>query len=315
MPGKNYVAIALNELAILRQNNALRADAAREKVLLAVPEIASIENEILSLGIAAALAGEPNAALQSLEAKKAALLTQNGFAADALSAPAACPLCKDTGRKDGELCSCVHERVKALRRHDVLENSPLALCNFEGFRLDYYPTAPNADYDGLVPREHMGEVLDFCKEYAASFNSKSSSLLLLGRAGLGKTHLALSIASEVLAQGHDVIYVSAQDAFSRIENEKFSSRGEGEYLEALLGAQLLVLDDLGTEFLSPYILSEIYRLVDSRFNRKLPTIYTTNLNTGAALAARYTEKIASRLLGNCQLLHFFGDDIRKLTNL
>ena len=81
-------------------------------------------------------------------------------------------------------------------------------------------------------------------------------------------------------------------------------------LAALEAAQLLILDDLGTECLSPYTASCLYSLVNTRVCRRLPTIYTSNIVNDADLQRRYTEKVVSRLLGSCETLCFCGTDIR-----
>ncbi len=317
MPRQDYTAKALDALEALRQNSEAALAARRRTAIGTIPTLETVENEIMQAGIAAALAGgnaEKLAVLNALIEKKADLLKAAGFGANYLNLQPACPLCGDKGRVKGALCSCVEQRVKAMRRADILAESPLALCSFSGFNLNFYPDAEDQPNGGINPRRHMEEVLAFCTAYAEDFEKNPGSLLFMGRAGLGKTHLALAIAGAVLEQGRDVLYVSAQSAFSQIEKDNFSGE-DMTFRDALLAADLLVVDDLGTEFLSPYILSELYRLVDTRFNTKRPTIYTTNLVTEAAIAARYTEKIASRLMGNCQTLHFFGADIRKLNNL
>ena len=71
-----------------------------------------------------------------------------------------------------------------------------------------------------------------------------------------------------------------------------------------------MLDDLGTECLSPYTASCLYSLVNTRVCRRLPTIYTSNIVNDADLQRRYTEKVVSRLLGSCETLCFCGTDIR-----
>ena len=76
-------------------------------------------------------------------------------------------------------------------------------------------------------------------------------------------------------------------------------------------ADLLVLDDLGTEFVTNYTVSALYELVNTRMLRRLPTIYTTNIQKEDVLRARYTEKTASRLLGSCEVLDFYGTDQRR----
>ena len=155
----------------------------------------------------------------------------------------------------------------------------------------------------------MTDVFHYCKDYAEQFTLKNPNLYLYGYAGLGKTHLALAIASTVLQKGYNVVYVSAQNAFDAIEKEHFQSE-EGGTLATLCDAQLLILDDLGTEYLTPYVSSCLYSLVNTRVCRRLPTIYTSNIVQDADLHRRYTEKIVSRLLGNCECLNFCGEDVR-----
>ena len=63
--------------------------------------------------------------------------------------------------------------------------------------------------NGVNVRAYMGRLLDGLKQYAEDFSpTENESLMLIGNAGLGKTHAALAIAGLVLEQGHDVIYVS-----------------------------------------------------------------------------------------------------------
>ena len=133
------------------------------------------------------------------------------------------------------------------------------------------------------------------------------TLFVSSASGLGKTHLALAIAREVLQKGYHVVYVSAQSAFDAMEKERYAG---GDTLAALEAAQLLILDDLGTECLSPYTASCLYSLVNTRVCRRLPTIYTTNIVRDEDLQRRYTEKLVSRLLGSCEMLAFCGEDIR-----
>ena len=220
-----------------------------------------------------------------------------------------CPICQDTGRDGGEVCECVHALVRQLRQQQVNASSPLSLCSFETFALEKYPDTLVPEL-GLTARQHMAQVLEYCKYYAAHFSPReSTSLYLFGSAGLGKTHLALSIVNTVLQKGCDVVYVSAQNAFDAIERERFAS-GEGDTMATLQSAELLILDDLGTEYISPYVNSCLYSLVNTRVCRRLPTIYTSNIVNDADLQRRYTEKVVSRLLGSCETLCFCGTDIR-----
>ncbi|MCR5717503.1 MAG: DNA replication protein DnaC, partial [Oscillospiraceae bacterium] len=72
---------------------------------------------------------------------------------------------------------------------------------------------------------------------------------------------------------------------------------------------LLILDDLGTEFSSPFYTSMIYNIINTRLNRGLPTIISTNLEW-LELKSRYEERIVSRLYAVYDIMHFVGSDIR-----
>ena len=80
-------------------------------------------------------------------------------------------------------------------------------------------------------------------------------------------------------------------------------------LRTAAGADLLILDDLGSEFNSSFLISTLYSLLNNRLGAKLPTIVTTNITAGALLEKLYTEKISSRLSSFVPFL-FMGDDIR-----
>ena len=136
--------------------------------------------------------------------------------------------------------------------------------------------------------------------------------MLFANAGLGKTHAALAIAGIVLEKGYDVIYVSSPDFFSKLEGLHFGADPAGEeetLMQTAAGADLLILDDLGSEFNSAFLISSLYSLLNNRLGAKLPTIVTTNITDGALLEKLYTEKISSRLSAFVPCL-FAGDDIR-----
>ena len=72
---------------------------------------------------------------------------------------------------------------------------------------------------------------------------------------------------------------------------------------------LLIIDDLGTEFLSSVAQSELYNVINHRVLHALPTIINSNLSP-TQLEERYGERLVSRICGCYQSLHFYGDDIR-----
>ena len=82
------------------------------------------------------------------------------------------------------------------------------------------------------------------------------------------------------------------------------------WLDACKEADLLILDDLGTEYISQLTISVLYELINTRMLCHRPTIYTSNIVDSSIFEARYTEKVASRILGSCQIFKFFGTDQR-----
>ena len=82
-------------------------------------------------------------------------------------------------------------------------------------------------------------------------------------------------------------------------------------MERVLACDLLILDDLGTEMVTPFVQSALYQIVNTRLMERRSTIISTNLSP-EKIAQRYSPQIASRIEGEYQLLPFVGQDIRRL---
>ncbi len=244
-----------------------------------------------------------NLALQNERAK---LLDSLGFSKDYLEVKYSCENCCDEGYKDGKMCSCLEKELKKLMFNALNVSSNLSLCDFSSFNLEYY--SQNEDENGVSAKNKMKKVFDFCKKYAETFNGNSANLLLFGKTGLGKTHLSLSIAKEVIGKGYDVLYDSMPNLMDKIEREKFGSN-DTDVLKAVLDCDLLILDDLGAEFSTQFVVSAVYNIVNSRINLKKTTIISTNLDF-KELESKYSERLVSRLLGEYTSLKFIGNDIR-----
>lgn len=220
-----------------------------------------------------------------------------------------CPICQDKGRVDGKICKCLENLIK-VNRFDFLNRFlPLRDFTFENFSVNYYSDSLNDDK--MSDRKYMGRILKFCLEYARKFTISSPSLLLIGRTGLGKTHISASIANLVLSKNFDVFYFSVLNLLQIFEERKFSSVREFSYSEEnIFKCDLLIIDDLGAEFLTKFTESVIYDIINFRTMRKLPTIINTNLGF-EELGSRYDERIVSRIIGNFKPIKFVGHDIRQ----
>ena len=309
---------ALRTVSARRQRAKAAAQDARAQAEAAVPELRAAEDALRACGVRCALAGargagraEAAAALAEARQKRDALLAASGRSPQALEPKFTCPLCQDTGVAQGKTCQCVRREMQRLRREEIEAMSSLSVTRFNTMKLDYYPNTRDPQ-TGRSVRQYMAELLADLQDYAAAFDLDSENLMFTGNAGLGKTHAALAVAGAALDKGYDVIYISSPDFFSRVETLHFGSDPAGEkdaLLETVTGADLLILDDLGTEFNSSFVISTLYSLLNDRLGRRRPTILTTNITDGALLEKLYTEKVASRISAFVPY-RFLGDDIR-----
>ncbi|PWM21313.1 MAG: ATP-binding protein [Oscillospiraceae bacterium] len=238
------------------------------------------------------------------------LLCEAGFAPDVLEPHYFCPVCQDTGNNQGRLCSCVVQLEKELMYERLGAQATVEHCGFDRFDLRYYSEQPTGS-PAVSPRAIMSRTLSTCVKYAQDFSLSSPSLLLMGKPGLGKTHLSLSIAYTVIEGGYDVLYLPFHTLLARLETARFS-KGSAEYqdyLDPVLSCELLVLDDLGSEFTTAFSTSVLYDLINTRQLRGLPTIINTNLTEGE-ISGRYGERLHSRLLGGFRVIPFMGEDVR-----
>ena len=310
---------ALRQLSRRRSKALETADRRREELFARVPRLAEIEREMayqgarlarIALGgggFAQELEQLKNANL-SLQQEQNDILAALGLPEDYLEPPYSCPLCQDTGKVDGKRCTC----LTALMRQEASKALPapehLDEFSFARFDLNYYPDQSD---NGISPRRHMTGVLNKCRSFAEAFPCGGESLLFTGRTGLGKTHLSLAIANQVAQSGAAVAYASAQDLVDRAERAKFGrdAGGDAEFVQGALTCDLLILDDLGTEFANQMAAATLFQVINTRLLERRSTIISTNLSLNE-LNERYSERLASRILCSYTTVPFAGNDVR-----
>ncbi|MBQ8001213.1 MAG: ATP-binding protein [Ruminococcus sp.] len=297
-----------------------------DRVYREIPELEEISRQLVSCSLGAARAVLKGANTKeelerlaqissNLQKRQQELLASNGYPANYMEPVYTCPHCNDTAyvEKDGKTvyCDCFLKLLIECSCDEINKLSPLSLSTFDTFKLDYYPYDSNAD--GVSPYTRMSKILNFCRNYAINFNGEGKSILMRGATGLGKTHLSLAIANEVLQKGYYAVYVSAPSLLARLENSHFNynSSEEEQLLQTLGDCDLLIIDDLGTEFLTPYSKSTIYNIFNNRLLKRKPMIINTNL-TVRELQDVYSQRFVSRIIGECDRLDFIGKDIRAL---
>ncbi|MBQ8357400.1 MAG: ATP-binding protein [Clostridia bacterium] len=281
------------------------------------PAIAEIDRKLAATGAEIALAAlgtggsyreklaEVEKKNRALQEKREALLEELGYPADYTLPPYECPYCHDSGFVDTKMCECMRRELVLAAYDSSGLGELMRTQSFETFSPDYYAADP-------AESATMRKNFELLRDYAEGFGPGADSLILCGATGLGKTHLSTAVARRVIERGYDVYYTGAIAMFADFEHARFGT-GLGEQAvdpARYVDCDLLILDDLGTEVTNQFTNSCLYMILDNRINLHRPTIINTNL-TGKEIKARYTDRIASRILGGFNPLLFTGTDVRR----
>ena len=325
MPYSNEIFNTAKDRLAERRQQALRlAEYKREQLFRDIPRLKEIDSELLSIGatIAKSMVSDGADDIRALserslelQREQESILAEKGIDKSVTEPRFTCPYCDDTGYIELDnhtvICDCFKKLMADVAAEQLNTDLPLSRCTFDTFKLDYY--SDRQDENGRSAFNRMSNIYNYCVDYADNFTPHSKSLLLRGATGLGKTHLSLAIANEVIKKGMSVIYVSAPDILSKLEREHFSYQyGEQEdTFNSLLKCDLLIIDDLGTEFSSQFTVSCLYNLFNSRLLADKPVIINTNLKPSELLET-YSQRFVSRVIGSCDRLEFIGEDVRTL---
>ena len=157
--------------------------------------------------------------------------------------------------------------------------------------------------------------------FVEAFPVVDRGLLFYGLSGVGKTHLAVGILKAVIRhKGARGFFFETRDLLKRIRDTYNASVDETEMdiLRPVLEADLLVLDDLGAERTSEWVQETLGLVVNTRYNNRRPTIFTSNLietsdNTVMhSFIVQLGARTRSRLLEMCDWIEMKGPDIRDI---
>ena len=176
----------------------------------------------------------------------------------------------------------------------------------------------NYKFDNFSSNTSNKKVLDNLKNYSEKLVNgiEKKGLVLVGNNGVGKTHLACSIANKLIENGTPVIYGTLINLFAELRNsyDTDNNISEMEIIKLYENVNLLIIDDLGKEKPSEWGLEKLFTIVNSRYENNLPVIITTNYNQ-SSLVERLSlngeietaKSIISRLYEMCYLVKI--DDI------
>lgn len=297
----------------------------RQKVYKTLPVVEKIEEEIFRTGLAMTknvlgnpegyerLAEEAREKMEKLSMRKAILLTEANIKPEYMELDYDCETCRDTGYlEDGSQCHCLRQELvsRAYEMSNIQE--ALKRENFNSFDIGVFTDEKFEDFE-LSPRENMLDIAGLAQTFIKNFDRKDGmNLLFYGSTGLGKTFLSNCIAKELLDQNKIVIYQTAFTILEIIERHRFG-RGDRRFNEfqynLLFEADLLIIDDLGTEVGNTFTNAEIFNIVNTRILANKKTLISTNL-TPNEISEIYTDRVFSRILDKFLPLEFYGPDLR-----
>jgi DNA replication protein DnaC len=225
-----------------------------------------------------------------------------------------CPICDDTGWKPIDdhgvrrvvRCDCWRDRIVHDRLGDANIPKRYLHCTFDNF------TAYNESLEQAVAK---------ARHVADSF-PVSRGLLFEGQPGVGKTHLAVAVLKQVIeTAGVRGLFYDTRDLLRVIRSTYDPSirTTELEVLRPVMTADLLVLDDLGAEKTSEWVEETMNLIVNTRYNERRLTVFTSNyqdfpeeLAEPNSLIFRIGHRMRSRLHEMCEFLQMDGADYREL---
>lgn len=248
--------------------------------------------------------------LAELKERKQFLLSSCHIPADYNQPVYTCPYCEDLGTVDGEACRC----YKQLKADLLFYQSPIRRQmekeNFSTFQLSLFSDTIPEGYS-CSPKENMRKIRQSLEDFIRYFPS-GANLLFYGPTGVGKTFLTNCIAAELLRARHSVAYLTATQFFEVLADHEFhreqTSQAQERY-QYIEDAQLLIIDDLGTEMNNTFVETALFDCLNKRYMRELSTIISTNLEM-RQLEHKYSKRISSRLMEHYHIFPLFGPDIR-----
>ena len=296
----------------------------KENVYKKIPAIKRIDEDIFKAGLSMSkyiignpdkymeAAKEAKEIIEKLKMEKAYLLTESNISADYMDIKYECENCKDTGYLDNSSqCNCLRQAlVSRAYKMSNIENS-LEIENFKTFNINIFKDEPFGN-EIMTPRQNMQDIVSIAEGFISNFNENNGdNLLFYGTTGLGKTFLCSCIAKSLLDKNKIVIYQTAFTILEIIEGHRFRRDAKSNDYEynSLFDADLLIIDDLGTEVANTFTNAEIFNIVNTRIIGGKKTIISTNL-TPKEISETYTDRVFSRILDKFIPLKFYGPDLR-----
>ena len=304
-------------------------DTRKQSLYNKYPELLDIENKLHSLGISTAkyiLSNNDSSYLDNLKTEIEKLKVEQSKILKKLNIDESyfkpnfeCKLCNDTGfvtkNYQTVMCTCLKQKLLNIE-YNKCNIAKLDKENFSNFNFELYSDEINKEKynSNISPKENIKIIKQIAEKFIENFDDPNSkNLLFTGNTGLGKTFLSNCIANEILKSGKTVLYQTAPVMLESIIDYRFGKNTDTNICDTIYSADLLIIDDLGTETINNMKFTELFNVINTRLlnnsNHVTKTIISTNLNM-KNLYETYDERIISRFVGYYDICRFFGEDIR-----
>lgn len=288
----------------------------REEIFRKLPELEELEEKVRAFSLS--VAGEMQQGnregllrlkeeIGKLHKEKKALLEGAGYKIQDLEEEEHfCPLCQDTGYVDGKKCQCFLKLQGELLYRQSRMGAVLERENFSKFQLERFDNIEKLGQCGnKTLREYIKEIRDYLTNYCEEYPKNNRSILFTGSTGTGKTYFLHSIAKAMLDRGVSVLYFTATGLF-----EYFSKRMREEDMEDYIEeVDVILIDDLGTEFSNSFTTSRFFALLNQRILDRKTMLISTNLNF-KELRETYSDRVVSRFMSDYEIIPLYGKDQR-----
>lgn len=203
--------------------------------------------------------------------------------------PPLCPECAAIQTEENRLAE--QKRTEANRLHRIE-----TLLGKSGVPLRF-KTRTFENYRAETPQQQAA--LNICKTYAERFESRlqhGGGLILCGRPGTGKTHLAAAISNAVCATGRSALFTSVMGLTRAVKStyRRDSENTEEKIIEGYALPDLLILDEVGVQFGSDTEKMILFEVLNARYEQMKPSIVLSNLSEteiGDYLGARVVDRL------------------------
>ena len=179
----------------------------------------------------------------------------------------------------------------------------------------------NYKFENFEVNSNNKKVYQSLKNYSEKLVNEveRKGLILVGNNGVGKTHLACSIANELIKNGIPIIYGTLINLLAELKNtyDVDNNISEMEIIKLYEKVDLLIIDDLGKEKPSEWGLEKLFTIINSRYENNLPVIITTNYDQNSLInrlsingEIETAKSIISRLYEMCYLVKIEDRDHR-----